>query len=595
MGVGIGPGPGGGGGTQFDWKAGVRLATAAAMAASTRTGNVRVADANGAMAVIDGVAPAVGDAILDKNHATGADRGIWVVDALGADDPGGSKWQMTRRFDASADGDVTAGMAVRVAEGATYADRVFVLTTDDPIIVNTTALTFALASGDVYGAGASTDNALARWNGTTGTALEDSVVLSSDAGDVKMPAAAYLRLGLAPGSGAGSAASVGGLRLQGDGAVAGQIVLRNADDDGDVGGMACNAADALFIGGPYPTRPATTHLDAVGAVYCRTAGVMRIEISGTKIQQTPPLFEFHEGAANPLVAQGADATASVICDTLTMRAQGASNATGGASAGTSGSLVVGGGDGMVHADNKTGNVAVHVAPSSWNTGERIAFIGDAETAPTGNPVAGGYLYSVVGAGTWRGSGGTVTAFGPAGPRCGACGHDFWKQAQVNERLGSHLLECGWCGKIYRKGPADVRGLLEPRELDELVYDDDDPSDPRPLHKRRSIAAMIVGPATRRKDFVPTTQEYRAQHHSAITGTPPVRSAGGVVDQAATRAAAKLRIAALRAKWIAPLKSWRALYQALDDGETLIEALEADVREVETSSDTALAAHEWEAA
>lgn len=34
-------------------------------------------------------------------------------------------------------------------------------------------------------------------------------------------------------------------------------------------------------------------------------------------------------------------------------------------------------------------------------------------APTGNPTGGGYMYSNAGAGTWRGTGGTVTAFGPA--------------------------------------------------------------------------------------------------------------------------------------------------------------------------------------
>jgi hypothetical protein len=60
------------------------------------------------------------------------------------------------------------------------------------------------------------------------------------------------------------------------------------------------------------------------------------------------------------------------------------------------------------------NIAIFgPASTNFQTGNRVIFLTNAITAPTGNPVGGGYLYSNAGAGTWRGTGGTITAFGPA--------------------------------------------------------------------------------------------------------------------------------------------------------------------------------------
>lgn len=51
--------------------------------------------------------------------------------------------------------------------------------------------------------------------------------------------------------------------------------------------------------------------------------------------------------------------------------------------------------------------------TSFGSGTKVLFIGNATTNPTTNPTAGGVMYATGGAGTWRGSGGTVTTFGPA--------------------------------------------------------------------------------------------------------------------------------------------------------------------------------------
>lgn len=105
------------------WKNAVRLATTANHGLS-------------GLADIDGVTPAAGDRILVKSNAAGAQNGIYVA-AAGA-------W--ARSEDANVSAEVKAGMAVPVAEGTVNADKTFVLTTNDPITLGTTALVFTSIS-----------------------------------------------------------------------------------------------------------------------------------------------------------------------------------------------------------------------------------------------------------------------------------------------------------------------------------------------------------------------------------------------------------------------------------------------------------------
>lgn len=105
---------------------------------------------------IDGVALIAGDRVLVKNQTTANQNGIYVV-AAGA-------W--ARATDADTSAEVTAGMATFVSEGTTNGNAQFVLTTDDPITLGTTALTFTQASGGTsYTAGTGitiTGNAIAQ-------------------------------------------------------------------------------------------------------------------------------------------------------------------------------------------------------------------------------------------------------------------------------------------------------------------------------------------------------------------------------------------------------------------------------------------------
>lgn len=87
---------------------------------------------------IDGVALSAGDRVLVKDQSTGSENGLYVV-------VDGGSW--TRTDDANSDADVTAGLFTFVTEGSSYADTGWVLSTNDTITLDTTALTFTQFSG----------------------------------------------------------------------------------------------------------------------------------------------------------------------------------------------------------------------------------------------------------------------------------------------------------------------------------------------------------------------------------------------------------------------------------------------------------------
>lgn len=130
---------GGASGSSLDWKDSVLCATTTTLAANTRTDNVLLADANGALGAIDGVTPAAGHRILVKDEGTGANNGIYVLDSAGGV---GSKWQMTRAPDADTSAKVTPNLVVAVERGTANGDKLFELDVDAAITLNTTALTF---------------------------------------------------------------------------------------------------------------------------------------------------------------------------------------------------------------------------------------------------------------------------------------------------------------------------------------------------------------------------------------------------------------------------------------------------------------------
>lgn len=108
----------------LDVKASCRAAT---------TANITLSGAQ----TIDGVSIVAGDRVLVKDQITGSENGIYVCQT--------EAW--TRATDFDADAEVTAGAFAFIEEGTINGDGGFVLTTDSPIIVGTTALTFTQFSG----------------------------------------------------------------------------------------------------------------------------------------------------------------------------------------------------------------------------------------------------------------------------------------------------------------------------------------------------------------------------------------------------------------------------------------------------------------
>lgn len=141
--------------TGLDVKTSVRAAT---------TANITLSGAQ----TIDGVSVVAGNRVLVKNQSTGADNGIYVA-AAGA-------WSRATDADNSPAGEVTSGMFTFVTEGTTNGDFGWVLTTDDPITLGSTSLTFTQFSNAGGGGGVTSVNVS---GGTTGLTTTGGPITTS--------------------------------------------------------------------------------------------------------------------------------------------------------------------------------------------------------------------------------------------------------------------------------------------------------------------------------------------------------------------------------------------------------------------------------
>lgn len=133
-----------------DWKQSVRAAT---------TANITLSG----LQTVDGVSLAESNRVLVKDQTAGEENGLYNATS--------GAW--VRTFDANRNDEVTPGMRVPVEEGTAAAGEDFRLTTTGAIVLGTTPLAFA-QSGSVVGPASSTNNAVARFDGTTGKLLKDS-------------------------------------------------------------------------------------------------------------------------------------------------------------------------------------------------------------------------------------------------------------------------------------------------------------------------------------------------------------------------------------------------------------------------------------
>ncbi|MDO8598088.1 MAG: hypothetical protein Q7R45_15875, partial [Sulfuricaulis sp.] len=219
----------------------------------------------------------------------------------------------------------------------------------------------------------------------------------------------FLRMGLAAGGGAGvlAAAGTGTIRMAYDGSVK----CRNEDNDRDLTMLSYieqGAAEDVIVLGENGGKNGGALIKALSNIWLTVNNTARFHVTGTQTT-------IHNGAAAAsLATNGASlyySAATVAptfyhvtsvadadtCDNFTIYAQDASGP-GGTSFG--GNLLLRGGQGLVAAGNKDGNVAFHAVPGAtapdWNAGEKIIFIADAITAPNAVKAGGSFLWSASG-------------------------------------------------------------------------------------------------------------------------------------------------------------------------------------------------------
>lgn len=274
----------------LDIKASCRVATVAALPACTASGagigKTLIADAVGVLTV-DGVATVLNNRILVKDQSVGADNGIYKVTTEGT---AGVAFVLTRATDV--DTEVTAGLFTFIEEGAVNADAGLVLVTNNPITVDTTALTFAQFSG----AGSITAGAGLTKSGNTldvvGTA--DRIVANADSIDI---ASTYVGQSSITTLGTISAGVWSGTAIAankgGTGQTAytiGDIIYASASDA--LSKLADAAVGNALISGGAGVAPSygkiglTTHVDGILPVANGGTGIAYFAVAGPTVART---------------------------------------------------------------------------------------------------------------------------------------------------------------------------------------------------------------------------------------------------------------------------------------------------------------------
>lgn len=120
-------------------RASCRVATTADLNATYNAGGKTLTcNVNGAISQ-DGVSLTTNDRIVVKDQTTGQENGIYTVTTVG---DGGNPFVLTRATDNDTSAEMVSGVYTFVTSGTTHAATGFVLTTADPITLDTTALSF---------------------------------------------------------------------------------------------------------------------------------------------------------------------------------------------------------------------------------------------------------------------------------------------------------------------------------------------------------------------------------------------------------------------------------------------------------------------
>jgi hypothetical protein len=122
--------------SNIDYKQAVRVVT---------TSNINLA--GGAPNSVDGVALSVNSRVLVNGQSNATQNGLYLVQTVGT----GSNGTWVRTNDTNSTGEMQSGMVVTVTEGNTYRDTLWTLTTDDPIVLGNSEITFQQSTSFSFG------------------------------------------------------------------------------------------------------------------------------------------------------------------------------------------------------------------------------------------------------------------------------------------------------------------------------------------------------------------------------------------------------------------------------------------------------------
>lgn len=261
--------------------------------------------------------------------------------------------------------------------------------------------------------------------GTVGLALTSTATASAwgvdfgannpttTGGWISNAGAGFFRVGLAPGSGAGSSAAAGSIRLP-NGAFVGIINGRNAADNADVFlfGWSSSALDIqagtngaggnnTFTASGLTAFRVRLTTSATVVMQCTTTALTFSGINAVNFDGVPTV------TISQAVAAGAGKALSVIAQAGSTTG-GNLNLGGGdaAAANAAGSvqLIPGKGSGLA------GNINLGKATTPiWNNLQRGMFVSDAEAVANAAPIGGSYVYGFSGSGTARSPNNTYSA------------------------------------------------------------------------------------------------------------------------------------------------------------------------------------------
>lgn len=228
------------------FKTAVRAATTAAIASL----------AGGAPNSIDGVTLVANDRVLVKDQSTGSQNGIYVVTTLGT----GANGTWTRAGDADTNAEVLSGIIVPVTEGTANVDKLFMLTTNNPIVLNTTALTFAAygaSSGEIGVGGAG----MTKTGVTYDVGQGFGIVVAADSIAVDTSVIARVVRGTIPAGGSPSVNLVHALALGTNQNIASLAVVERSS--GDLVLFGWTRIDGNTVSIVLPANPAANQWDWV--------------------------------------------------------------------------------------------------------------------------------------------------------------------------------------------------------------------------------------------------------------------------------------------------------------------------------------------